>query len=78
MNNIMINYLPTEYATDDGQTWECQHVDRDAEVMEDTASYEYNQAIGNTSYPLSLEYVEICTSCGDIQRLNIERDEDEC
>lgn len=46
---------------------ECEHENTHTETVENTADYEYNQAIGNTSYPLQEVEIEICDDC-EMQR----------
>jgi hypothetical protein len=46
---------------------ECDHENTSTEIVENTAEYEYNQGIGNTSYPLTQTEVTVCDDCGAIQ-----------
>ena len=64
---MKIKYIPTEYRSDDGQIWECQHVKRTAEVEEFYDEYKANV----TGEPQlgHFEYVEVCDECGDVERI---------
>lgn len=42
----------------------CEHEDTYTEKIENTAEYELNQAVGNTSAPLTYDEIEICEKCG--------------
>lgn len=41
----------------------CTHENTSVETVENTADYEYNQSIGNTSYPLQQSEREFCDDC---------------
>ncbi len=45
----------------------CDHENTSTEIVENTAEYEYNQGIGNTSYPLTQTKITVCDDCGSIQ-----------
>lgn len=45
----------------------CEHENTSFETIDNTEDYEYNQAIGNTSYPLQVVDIETCDDC-EMQR----------
>ena len=45
----------------------CDHENTTTEIVENTAEYEYNQGIGNTSYPLTQTEIIVCGDCGAVQ-----------
>ena len=47
----------------------CEHEDTEIETVENTDEYEYNQGIGNTSFPLTETKVEYCNNCGSQRTL---------
>ena len=64
---MIVKYIPTEYRSDDGQIWLCQHVKRTAELYE---FYDELQANVTGEPQIGyLEYLEVCDECGDAERV---------
>lgn len=67
---IDIDYTPTEYESDDGQIWHCQHLSRSAQTEE--YYDEYMEAVTGIPSQLHIEYVDVCDECGDVERMVFE------
>lgn len=72
--HIKIQFTPVEYYSENGYEWQCDHASRTAETEE--YCDEYMEAVTGVPQSVHLEYVEVCDECGDVERLNIEPDDE--